>query len=253
MLLGVNIDHVAVLREARAMNDPDILMAAYTAISAGANQITLHLHEDRRHINEDDIGDIVRHSKVPVNVECSGGSELLEILVKAKPYRITLVPHSGEDCGLNLHSEQIASDIEFLQHSGVRVGLFIEPVREVIDMANDFNVRSIELRTGTYSALFATIRSNLAFTPHAIKAYNLPLDTLKSMLKDEISKLRHMSAYAKGLGMNVTAGGGLNYQNVSALVKNSEISLVNIGQSIISRAIFVGLENAIKEMKEVIR
>ena len=253
MLLGVNIDHVAVLREARAVNDPDILMAAYTAISAGANQITLRLHEDRRHVNEDDIADIVRHSKVPVNVECSGGEELLQTLIKIRPYRITLVPHSGEDCGLNLHSEQTASDIELLLHSDVRVGLFVEPKREVIDMANDFNIKSIELRTGTYAALFATVRSNLSFTPYAIKAYNLPLETLKTMLKDELAKLRHMSAYAKGLGINVSAGGGLNYQNVGALIKKSEISLLNIGQSIISRAIFVGLENAIKEMKETIR
>lgn len=256
MLLGVNIDHIAVLREARRVNDPDILFAMYEAISAGADQITIHLREDRRHINENDAKDIIAHSKVPVNLECSIDEEIIDLVCKFKPSRATLVPEKREELttegGLNLENEGVKNAIEKLQDSGIGVSLFIDPSRENIDLSAKLGVKCVELHTGAYSNMFAMLNSNLAKTCYAVKEFDKPQEKLSAMLKDEITRIRHTSAYAKGLGLAVAAGHGLNYQNVSAVIKNSEIFELNIGQSIVARAVFVGLKNAIKEMKELI-
>lgn len=257
MLLGVNIDHIAVLREARQVNDPDILMAAYTAVSAGANQITMHLREDRRHVNESDVKDVIIHSKVPLNLECSVDPKIIDIVLKLKPHRVTLVPEKREELttegGLNLHTPDLAQAVERLQNDGIDISLFIDPNRENIDISKELGVRFIELHTGAYANIHAMLHSNLSRTKYSVKCYEKPYQSLEILLKDEIAKIRHVSAYAKGVGLEVAAGHGLNYQNVSPIAKIGEIFELNIGQSIVARAVFVGLDRAIKEMKELIK
>lgn len=257
MNLGVNIDHIAILREARQVNDPDILMAMYEAIFGGADQITIHLREDRRHINEADVRDIISHSRVNVNVECSVNSEIIDKVCKFRPHRATLVPEKREELttegGLNLATPGLESVIERLKAQGIKVSLFIDTNRENIDIAKEFEVDCIELHTGTYANIFNMLNSNISSTKYSVKSLEKSREDLEILLKDEMAKIRHNAAYAKGLNLEVAAGHGLNFQNVLALIKNSEISELNIGQSIVARAVFVGLRKAVSEMKELIK
>ena len=257
MLLGVNIDHIAVLREARQVNDPDILMGMYAAIIGGADQITTHLREDRRHINENDVKDIINHSRVPVNLECSINEEIIDFVCKFRPHRATLVPEKREELttegGLNLSTAGLENVINRLKNEGIKVSLFIDTSRENIDIASELAVDCIELHTGTYANIFNMLNSNIALTKYSIKNYEKSREDLQNLLKDELANIKHLAAYAKGLGLKVAAGHGLNYQNVVSLTKNSEIFELNIGQSIIARAIFVGMKTAVYEMKELIK
>ena len=257
MLLGVNIDHIAVLREARQVNDPDILMGMYEAIIGGADQITTHLREDRRHINENDVKDIINHSRVPVNLECSINEEIIDFVCKFRPHRATLVPEKREELttegGLNLSIAGLENVINRLKNEGIKVSLFIDTSRENIDIASELAVDCIELHTGTYANIFNMLNSNIALTKYSIKNYEKSREDLQNLLKDELANIKHLAAYAKGLGLKVAAGHGLNYQNVTSLTKNSEIFELNIGQSIIARAIFVGMKTAVCEMKELIK
>ena len=227
MLLGVNIDHIAVLREARQVNDPDILMGMYAAIIGGADQITTHLREDRRHINENDVKDIINHSRVPVNLECSINEEIIDFVCKFRPHRATLVPEKREELttegGLNLSIAGLENVINRLKNEGIKVSLFIDTSRENIDIASELAVDCIELHTGTYANIFNMLNSNIALTKYSIKNYEKSREDLQNLLKDELANIKHLAAYAKGLGLKVAAGHGLNYQNVTSLTKNSEI------------------------------
>lgn len=257
MLLGVNIDHIAVLREARQVNDPDILMACFEASNAGADQITIHLREDRRHINENDVQDIIQHCKIPVNLECSINEEIIELACKLKPNRATLVPEKREELttegGLDLKLENLSQSIQKLKSNEIEVSLFIDPSKENIDLAQNLGVNIVELHTGKYANLFLMLNSNLSKTKYCVNSLKKPRIELKAMLEEEISKIKHVSAYANSKGIKVAAGHGLNYENVKNISNIKEIFELNIGQSIIAKSVFIGLKKAIKQMKRTIR
>ena len=255
MKLGVNIDHVAVLREAREVNDPDILQALYVACDSGADQITIHLREDRRHIQDIDVKNIMQHSKVPVNLECSINKEILDIVCKMQPHRATLVPEKRQEVttegGLDLfsHEDKMRYAIEQLHDSIIPVSLFVDPHVEIMEKAKELGAEMVELHTGRYANLFNMLNSSLKFSNHCVKEMELPRYQLQSELESELEKLANSAKYAKSIGLKVAAGHGLNYNNVEHITAIDEIVELNIGQSIIARSVFVGLSDAIKEMK----
>lgn len=254
MLLGVNIDHIAVLREARKINDPDPLDAVSLVKRAGADQITIHLREDRRHINDDDAKKIIENSQLPVNMECSINPEIIEKVIALHPHRITLVPEKREEVttegGLDVikNFEIIQSISLRLQKEHIELSLFIDPNQEIIQAASQLKAQWIELHTGLYANIYAMLFSNLSRSAHSIKALELDRNSLHVKLEDALGELKQSSKTAHLLGLKVAAGHGLNYQNVKAITLIEEIIELNIGQSIIARSVFVGFENAVKEM-----
>ncbi len=259
MLLGVNIDHIAVLREARKINDPDPLDAISLASRAGADQITIHLREDRRHIHDDDVKKIIQNSKIPINLECSIDPDIIEIVAKLHPHRVTIVPEKREEIttegGLDLNSNYEALDnvVHFLKAQEIEVSLFIDPSVEAIRGAKGLGVEWVELHTGKYANIYAMLFSNLKYTHNSIKELETSSKKLKKMLKSSLEDLKNAAVEADEFGLKVAAGHGLNYQNVKDIVKIENIIELNIGQSIIARSIFVGFENAVKEMIALLR
>lgn len=255
MNLGVNIDHIAVLREARRVNDPDILQALFVACESGADQITIHLREDRRHIQDIDVKNIITHSKLPVNLECAIDKDILNIVCEMKPHRATLVPEKREEVttegGLDIFSNtgEVLYAIEQLHDSLIPVSLFVDPSKEAILKSKELGAEMVELHTGAFANIFAMLYGNLSHSNHNIKELELPRFKLETMLEDEIIKIKESSKYAKELGLEVAAGHGLNYTNVRFMIDIDEITELNIGQSIIARSVFTGLSMAIKEMK----
>ena len=255
MTLGVNIDHVAVLREARRVNDPDILQALYVACENGAQQITIHLREDRRHIQDDDVQNILMHSKVPVNLECSINREILDIVSELKPHRATLVPEKREEVttegGLDVftHENEISYAIEQLHDALIPVSLFVDPTIEAMERSKELGAEMVELHTGAFSNIYAMLNSSLPYSNHSVKELELSRSTLSTKLEESIEQIKLSAIHAKKLGLEVAAGHGLNYQNVHEMVKIQEISELNIGQTIIARSVFTGLAEAIQEMK----
>lgn len=255
MTLGVNIDHVAVLREARRVNDPDILEALYVACQSGADQITIHLREDRRHIQDSDVANIMRHSKVPVNLECSINKNILDIVSALRPHRATLVPEKREEVttegGLDVFSYErdVAYAIELLHDSLIPVSLFVDPDIATIDKCKELGAEMVELHTGAFANIFAMLYGNLSHSNHSIKELELPRNELEILLEKSLNALKEAAIHAKKIGLAVAAGHGLNYQNVSYMMQIPEITELNIGQSIIARSVFTGLQSAIKEMK----
>lgn len=175
MHLGVNIDHIAVLREARRINDPDPVDALSICKRAGADQITIHLREDRRHINDLDAQKIMFNSALPVNLECCIDPEIISIICKLKPHRATLVPEKREEVttegGLDVigQFEKIKKAVEQLKAHEIDVSLFIDPKEEVIEYACKLDIDMIELHTGTYANIYAMLNTPLASTHHSIK------------------------------------------------------------------------------------
>jgi len=257
MRLGVNIDHIAVLREARRVNDPDILQALYVACQSGADQITIHLREDRRHIQDSDVKNIMAHSKVPVNLECSIDNKILDIVCKMQAHRATLVPEKREEVttegGLDVdgQSEKIAYAIEQLHDSLIPVSLFIDPTLEAVKRSKELGAEMVELHTGEFANLFAMLHSNLSHSNHSIDALKLPRYELSSRLERSLEEIKNAAAYAQKIGLEVAAGHGLNYHNVHEMMQIAEITELNIGQSIIARSVFVGLHEAVREMKKL--
>ena len=257
MRLGVNIDHIATLREARAINEPDPLMALEICKKAGADQITIHLREDRRHIDDFDVRRIIESSFLPVNVECSINEKIVEIISSLKPHRVTIVPENRDEVttegGLDLfkNSNKIKKAIDKFLENDIEVSLFIDPDISQIEEAKVLNVSMVELHTGRYANLFLALNSNLNYTKHKLFT-EFDRKTLSKMLKDEIEIIKDSAKFAKDLGLEVAAGHGLNYQNVKEIASIKEITELNIGHSIIANSIFMGLENAIKEMKNLI-
>ena len=255
MLLGVNIDHIAVLREARKVADPDPLDALSICKRAGADQITIHLREDRRHMQDNDAKNIIELSTLPVNLECAIASEMIDIACKLRPHRVTLVPEKREEVttegGLAVTGEQpkLKEAIKQLQKEEIEVSLFIDPALEAVRTAVDLHVEWIEFHTGKYANIHAMLYSNLAKTHHSIPELELSRKVLKQMLDDELRNLRLLSCDAMELGLRVAAGHGLNMQNVSDIVEIETIEELNIGQSIVARSVYVGLEQAILDMK----
>jgi pyridoxine 5-phosphate synthase len=257
MKLGVNIDHVAVLREARRVNDPDILNALNVACANGADQITIHLREDRRHIQDADAKNIMMHSQLPVNLECAIDRDILNIICDLKPHRATLVPEKREEVttegGLDVftYEEQIAYAIEQLHDSIIPVSLFVDPTIEAMEKSKDLGAEMVELHTGAFANIFAMLNSSLPHSNHSVKELELPRYELASRLEKSIQELQKAATHAKKLGLEVAAGHGLNYHNVSYMMDIKEITELNIGQSIIARSVFTGLAEATKEMKRL--
>ncbi len=259
MLLGVNIDHIAVLREARKINDPDPLDALGIARRAGADQITIHLREDRRHIHDEDAKRIVENSHLPVNIECSIDPDIIEYIAELRPQRITLVPENREEVttegGLNIEAifSRLDSVVHFMKAREIEVSLFIDPTIHAVKAAKTLGVEWVELHTGHYANLYATLHSNLSRTHHAIESLNVQRSKLRRELSRALESLEEAAKEAESFGIRCAAGHGLNYQNVTAITAIAEIVELNIGQSIIARSVFTGLEQAIAEMKRLIK
>jgi len=259
MKLGVNIDHIAVLREARRVNSPNLIDALSICDRFGADQITIHLREDRRHIQDKDVKDILEHSVLPVNLECAIDEEIIEIVCSLKPLRATLVPEKREEVttegglALNLDNFKLTNAIKKLQENEIEVSLFIDPTKEAVELSKALGVEWVEFHTGKYANIWAMLYTNLSKSNHSIKELELPRAELTKMLEDELLNLRCLSVLAKEMNLNVAAGHGLNYQNVKEIVELEHIEELNIGQSIIARSIFTGLEKAILDMKELIK
>lgn len=259
MKLGVNIDHIAVLREARKIADPNPLDALSIVKRAGADQITIHLREDRRHIQDIDASNIIYHSSLPVNLECALAPDIINIVCELQPHRVTLVPEKREEVttegGLDIFSknEELTQTIQQLKKNEIEVSLFIDPTLKNIEASQKLDVEWIEFHTGKYANVYAMLYGNLGNTHHSIKALELPRKQLETMLEEELLNLRRLSCHAMELGLKVAAGHGLNYQNVEHIVDIETIEELNIGQSIVARSIFTGLEEAVLEMKKLIK
>ena len=258
MLLGVNIDHIAVLREARKINDPNPLDALGICKLAGADQITIHLREDRRHMQDSDTQNIIKLSQLPVNLECSINDEMIEIACKNKPHRVTLVPENRQEVttegGLDVENNyrQLQKVIKKLHKHEIEVSLFIDPNKRVIELSKQLNVEWIELHTGSFANIYAMLNSGLNKSHHSIKSLELSRNRLSDKLKESTEELQKASTVASNLNLKIAAGHGLNYQNVNYMTDIKEISELNIGQSIIARSVFTGLKDAIIEMKELV-
>ncbi len=236
MRLYVNIDHVATLREARQTDEPDPLQAAAAAERGGADGITVHLREDRRHIQDADVVALARGVRTVVNLELGAHPDIVRIARRVRPFQATLVPERRQEIttegGLALRrgDRRLAAAIAGLQDAGIRVSLFIDPVRKTIDQARALGVPAIEIHTGQYANASNELRRNKAF-----------------------KQVREAAAYARGLGLAVHAGHGLTYQNVQPVAAIPEIEELNIGHSIVSNAVFWGLEEAVRRMKQLVQ
>lgn len=259
MRLGVNVDHIATLREARAINEPNPLEAVFVAKNAGAHQITIHLREDRRHIHDSDVRSIIAQSPLPVNVECALTESITEILCALTPHRITLVPEKRQEIttegGLDLkaHQDSIARTLSRYHAHGIHTALFIDPSVENVTLAKELGAHCVELHTGRYANLHLMRSSNLPKTHHSLSEFALPASELESLLDSELTLLANSAKTAREVGLECFAGHGLNYQNIAPIRAIDKISELNIGHSIIARAVFVGLERAIADMLTLCR
>jgi len=239
--LGVNIDHVATLRQARRAPEPDPVQAAILAELAGAHGITVHLRHDRRHIQERDVALLKQVIKTRLNVEMAVSEEMLEIAGRIQPHMCTLVPERPEEVtttgGLNVleNAGSIRDAIARLGQAGIQVSLFIAPARDQIQRAAEIGARLIEINTGRYADL----------TP-------ADLEHAPAEARREFEHIRQISRSAASAGMRVLAGHGLTYRNVGPIAGIPEIEELNIGHNIMARAILVGLERAVREMLELL-
>ena len=236
ILLGVNIDHVATLRQARGTAYPEPVAAALAAEEAGADFITLHLREDRRHIQDADVRILRKRLRTRMNLEAAVTPEMIAFARRVRPHDVCLVPERRAELttegGLDVAAgfARVARACRELSAGGIRVSLFIDPDRKQIDAAARTGAPVIELHTGTYAD---------ASSPAARRR--------------ELARIRVAAAYAAGLGLQVNAGHGLNYRNVTAIAALRPIRELNIGHSIVARSVFVGMARAVREMKALIR
>jgi len=234
--LGVNIDHVATVREARKIDIPDPVYAAVLSELAGADGITVHLRGDRRHIKERDVELLSKFVKTRLNIEMATTTEMFEIACRVKPYSVTLVPEKKEEIttegGLDviLHQSILKTLIKEYQSHNIKVSIFVDPDNEQIKRCIKLNADIIEINTGKYAEA----------------------DTERGR-ENELEKIKNAARLAAKSGLKVAAGHGLNYRNVKPIAQIPEIEELNIGHAIIARAIFVGLEKAVREMKELIK
>ena len=234
--LGVNIDHVATIRNARGENYPDPLRAAMLAQKSGANSITIHLREDRRHIKDYDLKNIKKKLKIPLNLEMAPTSEMLKIAIKHKPNYVCIVPEKRTEIttegGLNLEKNKLLlkKTIEKLKKYKIRVTLFIEPKISDVILSKILGAHCVELHTGKFCNLFnSKKKTNTAFL-----------------------KLKRSSICAKNIGLDVHAGHGLTYKTAHLVSKIKYISEFNIGHFIIAESLFISLKKSIKKFKKII-
>ena len=230
--LGVNIDHVATIRQARGGVEPDLVSAAAIVELAGGDAITVHLREDRRHINDRDVKILSDTVKTRLNLEMAATEEMQKIALEIKPYSVTLVPEKRQELttegGLDVvrQKEYLKEYLKPLLSVGIIVSLFIDPDLEQVKASAETKAQFIELHTGQYAECFDT--------PKEDKIFN---------------DLKEATKLAQELCLKVNAGHGLNYQNVKRIISIPGMVELNIGHSIVSRAVFVGLAQAVKDMK----
>lgn len=235
MILGVNVDHVATVRQARGGIDPDPLAAALLAIKGGADGITVHLREDRRHIQDGDLERIRRKISVELNLEMAALNEMIEIALKVRPDMVTLVPEKRKELttegGLNLRTNKgkIKNAVDIIQGTGIPVSLFINPSITDVNLSKKTGAQMVEIHTGRYA------------------------DTKGKTQNAEFNRVRQAIKKAIEIGLLVNAGHGLNYSNVKKITSIKGVRGLYIGHSIISRSVFVGIETAVREMKRLIK
>lgn len=231
--LYVNIDHVATVREARQTDEPDPVLAAADCEAGGADGITVHLREDRRHIHDHDVIALSERVRI-LNLELATSDDVVALACRLRPYQATLVPERRAEVttegGLDLTGDQarLVETIERLTAAGCRLSLFIDPEHTQIERAKSLGVAAIELHTGRYANAWHE-------SPAAL------------------DELVGAASYAKHLGLSVHAGHGLNYRNVQPVARIPEVEELNIGHSIVSRAIFTGIRKAVEDMAELVR
>jgi pyridoxine 5-phosphate synthase len=234
MILGVNVDHVATIRQARLAKEPDPVMAATLAILGGADGITVHLREDRRHIQDRDLRLLREIVTVELNLEMAATEEMLKISLDVKPDLITIVPEKRQEHttegGLNVKENRLMLKdfIKKINDKGIPVSLFINPSIEDVDISREIGAQMVEIHTGMYADAPMTKRIN------------------------ELRKIMNAVQRAKSVGLEVNAGHGLNYHNVKAVASISGLRGLYIGHSIVARAVLVGMKEAVREMKELI-
>lgn len=234
--LGVNVDHVATIRQARGITEPDPVTAAALAELSGAEGITVHLREDRRHIQDRDVELLRQTVQTRLNLEMAATDEMVEIALRIRPDAVTLVPEKRAELttegGLDvcLHKAHLKQQVERLRQGGIIVSLFVDPDLEQIMASHRVGAHYIEIHTGIYCEARE-----------------------ESIRRAELEKIAEAIRAARKLGLGVNAGHGLNYRNVRDVVALGGIEEFNIGHSIISRAVLVGLERAVREMVELLR
>ena len=233
--LGINIDHVATLRNARGGKHPEILRAMQIVQDAGADSITVHLREDRRHINDIDLIELKKNAEIPINLEIAPTQEMVEIALNIKPDSICFVPERREEIttegGLNVKilSNRLEAFNEMLTNADIKVACFIEPHLNQIDILNEIGIKIIEIHTGKYAS-----------------ADNV------SEIDYHLNEIQIATIHAKKVGFDCHAGHGLNFTNVKKIASIIEIEELNIGHFIIGESIFLGLREAIIRMKKLI-
>jgi len=232
--LGVNIDHVATVRQARRALEPDPIAAAVLALLGGADGITVHLREDRRHIQDRDVR-LLRQTVSRLNLELAAVDAIVDIACEIKPDEATLVPERREELttegGLDVvaHQKTVARAMQRLRDAGIAVSLFLDPDDRQIDIAKVLGAKAVEIQTASYSEARTDADRD-----------------------GELTALIESTNFARQHGLHVHMGHGLNYTNVQAIARIAGVEELNIGHSIISRAILVGMERAVREMKEAI-
>jgi pyridoxine 5-phosphate synthase len=237
MRLYVNVDHVATVRQARMTDEPDPVRAALMTEQAGADGITVHLREDRRHIQDRDVDLLMNMATTPVNLEVAAVEEMLTLACAWRPAQVTIVPEKREEVttegGIALCTNEafrsVADATRHLKQEGIRTSLFVDPDPDVIRVSADLGVEAIELHTGEYANASSSGRMQ------------------------QLRRLAKAATLARSLGLAVHAGHGLTYDNVTEVAAISELEELNIGHSIISRAVLVGIERAVREMSDLIR
>lgn len=236
MLLGVNIDHIATLRNARGGVEPSVLKAAEIAEISGATSITTHLREDRRHIKDEDVYSLINSLKTKLNLEMAMADDIREIALDIKPHSICLVPEKRQEVttegGLDVASQldKVTEFIKPMLDAGIIVSLFIDPDEKQVQASAKTGAQFIEMHTGAYAECFGYEEE-----------------------ESEFLKLKTAAKLAQTLGLKVNAGHGLNYENVHRMHEIDGIYELNIGHSIISRAVFTGLSEAVGKMAEIIK
>ncbi|MGA9572863.1 MAG: pyridoxine 5'-phosphate synthase [Lysobacterales bacterium] len=230
LLLGVNIDHVATIRQARGANYPSVLKAARVAEDAGADAITVHLREDRRHIQDDEVVALCRQIRTRVNLEMAVTDEMLAIAELNRPADVCLVPEKREELttegGLDVlaHFNAVKNACNRLADAGIRVSLFIDPDIAQLDAALACGAPVVELHTGSYA------------------------DADETSVETEYQRIVSAAEYGDSIGLQINAGHGLHYQNVKPIVRIPQLVELNIGHSIVAQALFVGLHEAVSDM-----
>ena len=232
--LGVNIDHVATLRNARGGQDPHLLQMALAVEEAGADGITIHLREDRRHIRDEDVWLLRSHLRTPMNLEMAATDEMVRIALKAMPKACCIVPEHRREVttegGLNVVDQlsELGMQVAKLSDAGIEVSLFIDADRDQIQAAHDIGATVVELHTGEYANASTT-----------------------QTVDHELERLEEASAFAQSLGLVVNAGHGLTKFNVAPIAAIEGMNELNIGHSLIARSLMVGLPTAVKEFREI--